>query len=374
MRTFMKYFVFLFIPIFITILWLAGVFHEKIEAKEIKRERKIVTGVVVKPVKVVKEVPVAYTGTIVAGDRAEISTRVMGYVIDVRFKEGDFVRKGQTLFVVDPRNIRAQVNIMKQRIHQAEKNYLAAKANYEAVKKTYERFKKLLKEGAVTQQEFDEVEARFKAAKARLEAAKAEIRVAREAYNSARAQLSYAEVRAPFDGYVISKLVDKGDIARPGMPLAVLERKPYKVEVAFPEKYFGRIKEGDKLEVYVEALKKTYIAKVVEVEPAVNPMTRTFKVKALINSNEVKSGLFAKVFKIEKVEEPTVLIPKSAVFKRWDFTGVWVVDSEGIIKLRLVRLGREYNGYYEVLAGLSPGERIIVEGIEKACDGCKVGG
>ncbi|NPA32998.1 MAG: efflux RND transporter periplasmic adaptor subunit [Aquificae bacterium] len=374
MKTFLKYFFFLILPIVLIIMWLAGVFHPKIKTEHVKKEPKVVSGLEIETVKVVKEVPVAYTGTVVAGDRAEISTRVMGFVVDVRVKEGDFVKKGTTLFVVDPRDIKAQVNIMRERILQAEKNYNAAKAHYEAVKKTYERFKKLLKEGAITQHEFDQVEAQFKAAQARLEAARAEIKVAREGLKSAKAQLSYAEVKAPFDGYVIQKMVDRGDTATPGRPLAVMERKPYKVEVAFPEKYFGKIKRGDILEVYIEVLGRVFPAKVVEVEPAVNPMTRTFKVKALIDDDRVKSGLFAKVFKIEKLTEPTILIPQKAVFKRWDFTGVWVVKEDGTLELRLIRLGREFDGYYEVLAGLSPGERIVVEGIEKACDGCKVGG
>jgi len=374
MKTLVKYTVFLVIPIVFIILWLSGVFHKKIHAEEVKREVKTVSGLVIQPVRVVKEVPVEYPGTIVAGDRAEISTRVMGYVVDVKVKEGDFVKKGQTLFVIDPRDVRAQINIMRQRIAQARKNYEAAKANYDAVKKTYERFKKLLKEGAVTQQEFDQVEAQYLAAKAKLQAAKAQIKVAREAYKSALAQLSYAEVKAPFDGYVIQKMVDRGDIANPGMPLAVMETKPYKVEVSFPEKYLGEIKVGDTLEVFVEKLGRVFPAKVVEVEPAVDPLSRTFKVKALINGNRVKSGLYVKVYKLEKIEEPTVLIPKKAIYKRWDFTGVWVVKPDGTLELRLVRLGREINGYYEVLAGLSPGERIVVEGIERACEGCKVGG
>ncbi|AAC06871.1 CzcB/NccB family metal efflux transporter periplasmic adaptor subunit [Aquifex aeolicus] len=374
MKTLIKYMVFLVIPIVLIIMWLAGVFHPKIHAEEVKRETKTVSGLVVEPVKVVKEVPVEYPGTIVAGDRAEISTRVMGYVVDVKVKEGDFVKKGQTLFVIDPRDVKAQINIMKQRIAQAQKNYEAAKAHYEAVKKTYERFKKLLKEGAITQHEFDQVEAQYLAAKAKLQAAKAEIRVAREAYNSAKAQLSYAEVKAPFDGYVIQKMVDRGDIANPGMPLAVLETRPYKVEVSFPEKYFGEINIGDTLEVYVEKLGRVFPAKVVEVEPAVDPVSRTFKVKALIDDNNVKSGLFVKVFKLEKIEEPTVLIPEKAIYKRWDFTGVWVVKPDGTLQLRLIRLGRKLGNYYEVLAGLSPGERIVVEGIERACEGCRVGG
>jgi len=374
--TFGKYFFFLILPIVLIILWLAGFFHSKIEAKEVERERKVITGVVVKPVRVVREIPVPYTAVVVPEDRAEISTRVMGYVVEEYVKEGDRVKKGQTLFVIDPRDVKAQTEIMRQRIEQARKNYLAAKANYEAVKKTYERFKKLLEEGAITQHEYDQVEAQYRAAKAQLDAAKAEIRVATEAYKAATSQLSYVEVKAPFDGYVVQKFTDKGDIAAPGRPLAILEKGPYKVESFLPEKYFSEVNEGDTVEVYIELLKRTFPATIVEKEPAVNPQTRTFKVKAIIKDEEenLRGGLFAKLYIIERIPEKTVLIPKSAVYKRWDFTGVWVVRPDNTLELRLVRLGREFNGYYEVLAGLSPGDRIVVEGIEKACDGCRIGG
>ncbi|NPB05986.1 MAG: efflux RND transporter periplasmic adaptor subunit [Aquificae bacterium] len=374
MRTVLKYLFFLVLPVTLIIMWLAGVFHEKIHAKEVERPAREVTGVKTAPVKAVTEVKVPFSATVTASDRAEVSTRVMGYVVKELVKEGQLVKKGQTLYVIDPRDVKAQTEISRQRIEQARKNYLAAKAGYEAAKKTYERFKKLLKEGAVTQHEFDMVEAQFKAAEARLKAAEAEIKVAQEAYKAATAQLSYVEIKAPFTGYVVQKFADKGDIAAPGHPLLVLEKRPYKVEVSLPEKYQKKVKLGDELEVFVEALKKSFKAKVTELEPAVDPYTRTFKVKALIEGEGLKSGLYAKVYLVEKLDKPTVLVPKSAVYRRWDFTGVFVVLPEGIIELRMVRLGREFDGYYEVLSGVEPGEVIIVEGVERACDGCRIGG
>ena len=374
MKGFVKYTLFLLLPIVLIILWLSGVFHPKIHAEEVERPVKYVSGLEVEKVKVIKEVPVSYLGTVIATDRAEVSSRVMGYIVKEFVKEGDYVKKGKTLYVIDPRDIQAQTNIYKQRIYQAKKNYLAAKANFEAVKKTYERFKKLLKEGAVTQQEFDQVEAKFKAAKAQLEAAKAEIEVAKQAYKASLAQLSYVKIKAPFSGYVVKKIADKGDIARPGMPLLILERPPYKVEVALPERLYGKVKVGNELVVRIDTLNKTFKGKVVEVEGAVDPRSRTFKIKVLIGNEKLKSGIQAKVFLIEKLTEPTILIPSKAVYKRWDFTGVWVVKPDNTLELRLVRLGREFDGYYEVLSGLSQDERIVVEGIEKACEGCKIGG
>ena len=373
MRGLIKYTVFLILPVALVVLWLAGVFHPRLSAKEVERPTNTVTGLKIEKVQVIDRSKVSFSGTVVASDRAEISTRTMGYVSYVGVKEGDYVKKGKLLLRIDPRDTKAQVEAAKQRLAQAEQGYQAALANFEAVKKTYERFKKLLEAKAVTQHEFDMVEAKYKAAKAQLESAKSAVKMAKEHLKAVSTNLSYTEIRAPFSGYVVSKMVDKGDIARPGYPLLILERPPYKVEVSLPERFYSKIKKGDKLEVLITSLGKRTTAQVVEKEPSVNPMTRTFRVKALIKDKNVRSGFYAKVF-IEEETPKTVLVPESAVYRRWDFTGVWVVKEDGTLELRFVRLGKRLGDKVEILSGLEGNERIVVEGVERACDGCTVGG
>ncbi|WP_457600867.1 efflux RND transporter periplasmic adaptor subunit [Hydrogenivirga sp.] len=373
MRGLAKYFFFLFLPVLFIILWLAGVFHPRLSAREIERESRTVSGLRIERVEVMDRTYVSFAGTVVPSDRAEVSTRTMGYVSHIAVKEGDFVKKGQLLLRIDPRDTKAQVEAARQRVIQAEKNYSAALAQYEATRKTYERFKKLLESNAVTQHEFDMVEAKFKAAKAQVEAARSGIELAKQNLRAVSTNLSYAEVRAPFNGYVVSKLVDLGDIAKPGYPLLVLEKPPYKVEVSLPERFYGKVKEGDLLKVRIESLGKTTTARVVELEPSVNPVNRTFKVKAVLSDRSVRGGFFAKVYIQEPIRK-TVLIPEVAVYRRWDFTGVWVVKPDNTLELRFVRLGRRVDGKVEVLSGLEGNERVVVEGLEKACDGCRVGG
>ncbi len=374
MKGLLKYTLFLVLPITLVVLWLAGVFHERIEAKEVQRESKVVSGVKLGEVKAVDTVSVSFTGSIEASERAEVSTRIMGHVVEVAVKEGDSVKKGQTLVKIDVRDVRSQIKMAKSRLAQAQENLKAAKANYEAVEKTYRRFEKLLQDKAITQHEFDQIKARYEAAKAQLEAAKEGVRLAKEAIKAASTNIDYGVVKAPFDGLVVSKLVDKGDLAKPGYPLVVLERPPFKLRVNLPEKYIGRIKPGDRFKVVVDSVGRELSAKVIEVSPSVNPMSRTFQVKLLIEDKApLKSGLYAKLL-VPKKGATTLLIPKEAVYQRWDFTGVWSVSPEGVLKLRLVRLGNTYGDYVEVLSGLDAGERIVIEGIEKACNGCKVGG
>lgn len=74
----------------------------------------------------------------------------------------------------------------------------------------------------------------------------------------------------------------------------------------------------------------------------------------------------------EKVE--ALLVPESAIVRRFDFTGVWVVKPDNTLELRFVKLGERRGNKVEVLSGLKEGERIVIQGIEKACEGCRVGG
>ena len=373
MRTAFKYLVFLVLPIAVVVLWLAGAFHPKISAKEIETERTVVKGLEIGKVQVLSRTKLSFAGTLVPSDRAEISTRVMGFISYVGVREGQFVKKGELLLRIDPRDTKAQVEAARQGVIQAQKNYKAALANFEAVKKTYERYKKLLEEKAITQHEFDMVEAKFRAAKAQLEVAKSAIEMARQKLRAVSSNLSYTEVRAPFDGYVVRKEVDLGDIARPGYPLLVMEKPPYRVQVSLPERFLGRIKVGDRIEVYIPSVRRKITAKVVEIEPSVDPSSRTFRIKAEVRGKDLRGGMFARAF-VEEPTKKTLLIPRSAVYKRWDFTGVWVVKPDNTLELRFVRLGRKIGDKVEVLSGLSEGEKIVVRGLEKACEGCRIGG
>jgi len=139
--------------------------------------------------------------------------------------------------------------------------------------------------------------------------------------------------------------------------------------VFLPERFFGKIKVGDTVEVEING--KVIKAPVIEVAPAIDPMSRSFLVKVKLPEKcKVGSGKSAYVNVYETKKEKVILIPEKAVFKWGDFTAVYTVDNRGIIRLRFVRLGLKYGDKYEVLAGLKPGDVIVVDGITKACDGC----
>ncbi|MDQ7038639.1 MAG: efflux RND transporter periplasmic adaptor subunit [Aquificota bacterium] len=372
MKTLIRYVVFLLMPVSLIIAWLSGAFYSKVSTGEVLPERREVKGLEVGRVEVLERTYISFTGRIVADERAEISTRRSGYVVFVGADEGDLVKKGQLLLRIDPVEVRAEVEKAKSRLEQAKKVYDSALAKYRVAERTYIRFRRLLEEGAVTQQEFDEIEARFLEAKANLESAELQVEIARRDLMSAKSRVKYTEIRAPFDGYVVERNVDPGDTAFPGKVLMVVEGRVYRVRVDLPERLMGSVRTGDLIKVRVDSLGKTLTAKVVEVRPSVDPGTGTFRVEALMEGEGLKSGMFARVFLPQSTK--TIVVPQTAIFRRWDVTGVWVVGDDGVIRLRFVRTGRVINGKVEILSGLKEGERIVIRGVERACDGCRVGG
>ena len=370
MKGWIKYLLFVLVIIGM-IIWLGGFLSGKEKPGEVRGERPIVEGLTIGTVEKVSQIETSYSGQIVADKRVEISTRLMGKVTGVYVKEGQAVKKGQLLLSIDAEDIRAQALAVEGQIGQAEQALKAAMANLEAVKKTYERYSALLKEGAITQQEFDQIKAQYEAAKAQVEQAKAGIRAAQSQREAILSNIKYTSITSPISGYVVYKNIDVGDTAIPGHPLLVIESPPYLLEVFLPEKYINKVSLGKEFKVLVQ--ENLLVGKVKEISPALDPLTKTFRVKLeLSNYEDIKSGMYAHLLTPEEVE--AILVPQSAIVRRFDFTGVWVVKPDNTLELRFVKLGEVRGDKVEILSGLKEGEKIVIQGIERACEGCRVGG
>ncbi|MCS6957123.1 MAG: efflux RND transporter periplasmic adaptor subunit [Aquificaceae bacterium] len=372
MRSWVKYGVFLLI-IFAMVLWLGGFLAKKEKAGEIKRESPHVQGLTVGQVEKAIEVVSYYAGQVVADKRVEVSTRLMGKIKGVFVEEGQSVKLGQTLVSIDAEDIKAQASALDHQVAQAEQALRSAMAQHDAVKKTFERYSALLKEGAITQQEFDQVKAQFESAKAQVEQARAGIKAVQSQKQAVVSNLKYSSITSPISGYVVQKNVDAGDLAVPGHTLLVIESPPYLFEVFLPERFAGKVKVGQEYSVQIPSLGENLTGRVVEVSPSLDVATRTFRVKLQLQQKEsLRSGMYGSLLLPEKVE--VLLVPESAIVRRFDFTGVWVVKPDNTLELRFVKLGEKRGDKVEVLSGLKEGERIVIQGVEKACEGCRVGG
>ncbi len=118
----------------------------------------------------------------------------------------------------------------------------------------------------------------------------------------------------------------------------------------------------------IESLNRQWTGKVAQILPTVDQQSRTFIVKVSLSGPGLKTGLYAKI-KIPQGTKEVIRVPQTAIVEKGQLTGVYTVDSQGVVSYRLVRTGKEYDGNLEILSGLKPKDRIIVKGAEKAVDG-----
>lgn len=302
----------------------------------------------------------AAPATVVAQERAEVASRLMGYLSDIAVAEGQAVKRGQRLFTVDPLDVQGQVEQARAGVSQAESAYIDAKADYE-------RFSNLFKEEVVSKQQLDKAKLQYDVAAARLGQAKAGL-------GTASGQLRYATVTSPIAGVVTRKLANAGDLAAPGKPVLVVEDpSKLQVETQVPEAVLVMLKPGLSVPVEVDGVDGRVQGRVARISPAADPVSRTFLVKLDVPAAGLRSGAFARVL-FPAGEETTLAVPASALVNRAGIDGVFVLGKEGVAQFRMVRRGGDVGGLVEIQAGLAAGERIVVEGAEKLESGDKVTG
>lgn len=300
----------------------------------------------------------AAPATVVARERVEVASRLMGYIRDIAVVEGQAVKPGQRLFTVDPLDVQGQVELARHGVQQAEDALRDAQADLD-------RYANLLKEDVVTRQQYEKMKLNRDLAATRLAQAKAQLA-------TATGQLRYAAVTAPIGGVVTRKLADRGDLAAPGQPVLVLESAgPMQVETQVPEDILARLKPGLRLPVEVDGLEGVLEARVARISPAADPVSRSFQVKLDLAAEGLRSGAFARaLFPLEPRQ--VIAVPAAALVRRAGIEGVFVLDKEGIARFRMVRSGERRDGRVEIQAGLEAGERYVAEGAERLGTGDRV--
>jgi RND family efflux transporter MFP subunit len=269
-------------------------------------------------------------GSVRAKLTATVSPRVMATIQQISVKAGDSVLAGAELAKLDDRVIRAE---------------------YDRAKADYERFKNLLEKEAATRAEFDAVQSR---------------------YRTAEANLSYADITAPFDGVVGQKLCDVGDLASPGKALFVIEQpSDFRLETQVPERFAGVIGVGKSVHVLIDATGEKCAGIIGEVDSAGDPASHTFVVKIDLQCQQaLKSGQFGRA-QLLIGERTGTFVPRAAVHERGQLTYV-LVAADGTARMRLVKTGQEYLDLVEALSGLQPGDRVIVSADGEVADGQRV--
>ena len=301
-------------------------------------------------------------GTVVSADRVDVSSRLSGYIYDLDVHEGQTVKKNQLLFVVDPSGV-------KEQIRQATAELAKASAALSESNDNYQRFKNLYQDHSATLADYQQAERMYKVAQGNHQGAES-------AVVAARSQLKYAEIRAPFDGLVVSKLANNGQLGSPGMPVLVLENPArLQVQVQVDEQSFAHLALGQKVKVELAGENLTSRVLSGEVErmvAAADPVTHTHLVKlSLPAGSKASSGNFALV-SIQVGNHEGIVVPQTAIYTRAGLTGVFVVDTMDMARFRMVTTGDTLANGRTILSGLVAGERLIVSAKYPLFNGIKI--
>lgn len=270
-------------------------------------------------------------GTLVSKRRAEIASRLTGFVREVSVQAGDRVAAGQALLAIDSSDVTGQ-------LQQAQAVFDEAQVNYQRAVNLYSK-------GVASKVQLDSATRQYATAKAALQ--------------MAQAAVGYADVRAPFAGVVVEKWADPGDLATPGKPLLVVEDETaLEVQSYVPDELYGVLRIGESIPftTETESFTGTLQSKVL----AADAQTHTHLIRISVPAGRgLMSGRYVRV-NVPTGSLPQLQVPASALAQRAGITGVFVVDAQGIAHFRLVRIGARQGGKVEIQSGLTAGERIVL--------------
>lgn len=301
------------------------------------------------------------TGTLHARENAALSAQVMGRVQQVLVREGDFVRAGQTLVILDDATLKSASEQAEAATKAAENQQVAAQTNADLAASTLARYKQLQAQKSVSPQEMDEVTRRSEAAAAQVDALRAQATAMKAQQSGAKAMLGYTRILAPFGGVVTARMVDPGALASPGVPLIQIDSTgPLQMQTSVSESAIGSVRIGMKLNVSTDSISNTNREGTVsQIVPTADSSSHTFLVKIdLPPSRELRAGLYATA-EIPTGMRSAILVPRSAIVMRGSLPCAYVLDGNNTAQLRYATLGAVRGEMVEVLSGIAASEKFI---------------
>lgn len=313
-----------------------------------------------------------FIASVESRDRASLAARSSGQIVRLGVREGDRVRAGQLLVEIGDNPATEQLRAADAVIAAAEGRLNAARASLTLAEQTAARYQQLRMAEAVTPQEYDQISAELEQARQQQAMVMADLQQARAARATVRLQNSYNQVVAPYAGQVVSLQVKLGGTVVPGTPLLLLDRDGARqARASLPERLLGQIAIGDPLRVSLPAVQREISGQVLQVQGGSDPQSRSFTVIiSLPGGDDLPTGLFARASRLLPSEE-LLLIPTTAVTTRGQLSGVFVVQ-QGVLRFRLVRIGRSFAEQLEVLSGLNAGDRLVSAEVNRAVAGARV--
>lgn len=293
-----------------------------------------------------KTVPLIYTavGTVRSREAVDIISRLpAARILDVKVRSGDTAKKGDLLVKLEDTDLKAALDT-------ARENLKAAESRLTFAENDFKRNEKLLEGNVVARRAYEQALSNYNASRA-------EVSMLRHVLENADANLSYSDLRAPFDGIVAERFNDPGDLATPEKPVLTFF-DPSKLQLRIPirEGLISRLKTGEKLNVRIEALDRELTARITEIIPSVDPGSRTFSIDATLlgDTSEIMPGMFA-LCAVEVGTEKILPIPAKAVRRVGQLEYLIVKTPSGPV-LQYITTAPYRDGALKIVSGAKAGE------------------
>jgi membrane fusion protein (multidrug efflux system) len=327
-----------------------------------------------------RDVPITseWIGTTQGLVDAQVRAQVSGYLISRDYREGSLVKEGDLLFVIDPRPYRAALEAAQGQLGRAQAALTKAEQDVA-------RYTPLAKEGAVSQQELDDAIQARNAGRAAVQSARADL-------DKAKLDLAFTDIRSPITGIAGIAQAQVGDLVGPSTsePLTVVSQMD-PIQVVFPvseREYLSYVKRrqapseqsqeqsqaGTLRLVLADGSIYPHPGHVTVAGRAVDPKTGTLLLKGEFPNpgNVLRPGQYARVQAVLETRKAALLVPQRAVQELQGTYQVAVVGPDQKVEMRVVEPGPRTDGSWVIDKGLEPGERVIVEGVQKVRTGVAV--
>ena len=302
-----------------------------------------------------REVDLTYAADAVveATRQSTVAAQVTGRIVELKYDVGDFVQKGQVIVRIDQTEA-------QQVLAGSEAQVAQAQAAFENARAEFERTRDLAKQKFVSQAALDKAEAAVRVAEAQVKSAKA-------GAGQAATSKGYTTVIAPYSGVVSARHVEVGEMAAPGKPLLTgFDPSDLRVIATVPQYKVGEIRTSARVSVEIPSLHKWIVGTGMTVLPNAETRTQSTRVRIDLprDLRDVTPGVFARAhFAVGR--ERKLVMPQSAVVRRSEVTGAYVVGEQGQLSFRQIRVGEPAGEtWVEVLAGLRPGEQVALEPVK----------
>ncbi|MFO7447422.1 MAG: efflux RND transporter periplasmic adaptor subunit [Ignavibacteriaceae bacterium] len=277
------------------------------------------------------------SGTILANEEVELMSERAGKIVRIAFTEGNSVRKGDLLVKINDAELQAELS--------------RAKFRMELLHDRESRQKQLLDKEAISREDYD--------------VALNELNIARAEVDLIQAQIDETEIKAPFNGVIGLKNVSEGSYVTTSTLIARLQSlNPVKLDFSIPEKYAGSVKSGDEIKFKIVGNETNYSGKVYAIEPKIDPVTRTLKIRGLHPNSDGKilPGSFADIQLVLKEIENAFLVPTQAIVPELKGQKVFLLKN-GIAVSQSVETGVRTDVSVQLTSGVTENDTVITSGI-----------